>query len=152
MFKENQPQNKELKMCKETASIHSHSGFFLNSFLPFMVAYSQYSTVLGNRMMLYHHGKFISILCFSKFPCKRRSCKTVSSLAFLHHVHSVCPTLATETHIALFTVVWTSATYPCNTGTCTGYNTRCQVQSFLLETLLWRKLLWKAEFDPVAFA
>jgi len=43
-------------MCKETTFIHSHPCFFSNpSFLPFTVVYSQYFTVLGDRMMVYHH-------------------------------------------------------------------------------------------------
>lgn len=82
--------------------IHTQPHVFSNlSFLLFTVAYLQYFTALGDRMILYHHRKSISVLCFSKFPSQGRFCTIVLSLDFLHLIYSsACRALDPEMHIA----------------------------------------------------
>lgn len=121
------------------------------SFLLFMAGYSQYFTVLGDRMMMYHHENCIPILCFSKFPSQRRFWKIVLSWFLASHPLSV-------SHIGNRDVY---LTFHCGVNINNLSMQRRhlhwiqdQVASaeFLLEIVLRRNLFWKAEFGPVEFA
>lgn len=126
-----------MKSLKCVRKPHPHRAthvFSKLSFLPIMEAYSHYFTVLGDRMMPPWE---ISDLCFSKIPPQIKFHKIVINLDFLYLIHSACLTLAKE-----------MCKKPA--GTCTGYKVRWQLQSSLLEKILWRNLLWKAELGPAA--
>lgn len=138
-LKEIRDKMKSLK-CVRKPHLHTATHVFSKlSFLPIMVVYSLYFTVLRDRIMLYHQEKShvcasarsrlredlirLFLVLISGIPHWQKRCASPLSL---------CVKISDQQVLAL--------------GTRSD-----NVQASLLEIMLWRNLLWKAEVGPAAF-